>query len=73
MAFKILKNNTEGTDPTTGRRVMRVEMVVDTVEELPAVDGLDGVLLSQGSVALVVNASSVYVLNSEGVWKEQGV
>lgn len=67
---KIIKQNYERPDPTTGRSVMRAEMVVDTVEELPAVDGLDGVLLAQGSVANVINEGTKYQLNSSGEWKE---
>lgn len=70
MAVKILQNNTERFDPTTGRSVMRAKIVVDTVEELPAVDGLGGILLSQGSVADVINEGTRYKLNSEGEWKE---
>jgi len=70
MAVKILQNNTERFDPTTGRNVMRAKIVVDTVEELPAVDGLGGVLLSQGAVADVINEGTRYQLNSEGEWVE---
>lgn len=53
-----------------GKEHFRAEIVADTVEELPAVDGLDGVLLAQGSVADVINEGTKYQLNSSGEWKE---
>ena len=47
----------------------RAEMFCDTSDDLPAVDDIDGCLLDMGSIAYDIAAGDVYVLNSEGVWK----
>lgn len=56
-----------------GKSHFRAEVVADTAAELTGADVIENIVLEMGSAALVVNKSSVYVLNSEGVWKEQGV
>ena len=54
-----------------GRTVTRAKICVDTASELPAVDGLTGRTLAQGSEAWVISTGVKYALNSSGVWKEQ--
>ena len=68
MAVKILQNNTERYDSATGKVVARPYIVVDTEEELPAVDDISGIILSQGSACYVIGTGNAYVLNSEGTW-----
>ena len=68
MAVKILKNNTERHDSSTGKVVARPYIVVDAEEELPAVDDIGGMILSQGSACYVISTGNFYVLNSSGVW-----
>lgn len=44
------------------------EIFVDTVDELPESDGIEGYELVQGSVAYVIHSGELYVMDSEGVW-----
>ncbi|MBQ1538022.1 MAG: hypothetical protein IIZ73_06895 [Ruminococcus sp.] len=68
MAAKIIKHNYERPDPTTNKNICRAYIVVDTEEELPAVDDFGGMILSQGSACYVIGTGNAYVLNSEGAW-----
>ena len=65
---KIIKQNYERPDPTTNKNVCRPYIVVDTEDELPAVDDFDNMILSQGSSCYVIGTGNFYVLNSEGTW-----
>lgn len=44
------------------------EIFVDTSDELPAVDDIEGYTLHQGSVAYVIRTGEFYVLDSGGKW-----
>ena len=68
MAVKILQNNTERYDSATGKVVARPYIVADTEEELPAVDDIGGMILTQGSACYVIGTGNAYVLNSSGEW-----
>jgi hypothetical protein len=68
MAVKILQNNTERYDSTTGKVVARPYVIADTEEELPAVDDFGGMILTQGSACYVIGTGNAYVLNSSGEW-----
>lgn len=68
MAVKIIKQNYERPDPTTGKNVCRPYIVVDTEDELPAVDDFGGMILTQGAACYVIGTGNAYVLNSSGVW-----
>lgn len=70
MAMKILQNNNEGIDSTTGLPMYRAHIVVDDADELPNYDGIEGVILVQGTVADVINEGTQYQLNSGGEWNE---
>ncbi len=50
-----------------------VEIDVDTSDELPAVDGIKGRLLHQGSVARIIKEKRTVVLSGEGKWEEFSV
>ncbi len=49
--------------------LVRAEMFCDTSADLPSVDDIDGCLLDMGSIAYIIDTGDVYVLNSEGAWK----
>lgn len=68
MAVKILQNNTERYDSSTGKVVARPYIIADAEEELPAVDDIGGMILSQGSACYVIGTGNAYVLNSSGEW-----
>ncbi|MBO5163251.1 MAG: hypothetical protein J6B75_02235 [Ruminococcus sp.] len=48
------------------------EIDVDTSDELPAVDGIRGRLLHQGSIAYVIKSGEFYVLAGDGKWYNSG-
>ncbi len=48
--------------------VIRAEIDVDTVNELPETDGIPGNILHQGSIAYVIKSGEFYVLASDGKW-----
>ncbi len=48
--------------------VIRAEIDVDTADELPAIDGIPGNILHQGSIAYVIKSGEFYVLASDGKW-----
>ena len=45
-----------------------VEIFVDTSDELPAVDGIEGYTLLQGSLALIVTENKIAILAGDGKW-----
>lgn len=51
--------------------VVKVEIDVDSAEDLPAVDELSGRKLYMGSIAWDVSTGDFYALNSEGTWYKQ--
>lgn len=44
------------------------EIFVDTVDELPAVNGIEGYTLSQGSLALITTENKIAILAGDGKW-----
>lgn len=44
------------------------EIYVDTADELPTKNGIDGYELIQGSVAYVIKAGKFYVMGGDGLW-----
>ena len=56
---------------SSGTPVVVALIEADTVEDLPAVDGIQGRILAKGSVAHDINTGDYYCLNSLGTWKKQ--
>ena len=56
-----------------GISLARAVIFVDSPEEIPE-PGIEvlGMILTQGSVVIVINTSKIYMLNGSGVWKEWG-
>jgi hypothetical protein len=54
-----------------GTAVVVAFVEADTVEDLPAPDGIRGRILAKGSVAHDINTGDYYCLNSLGTWKKQ--
>lgn len=48
------------------------EIFVDTLDELPAVDGIEGYTLLQGSSALIITENKLAVLAGDGKWYING-
>lgn len=44
------------------------EIFVDTSDELPAVDGIEGYTLLQGSTALIITENKIAILAGDGKW-----
>lgn len=44
------------------------EIFVDTTDELPTKNGIEGYELVQGSVAYVIHTGELYVMDGDGVW-----
>ena len=53
------------------RSVVIAELAVDTKSELPAVQGIDGRELSQGSLAWIVSTGDIFGLSGSGIWVDQ--
>lgn len=51
--------------------VVKVEIDIDSAEELPAVDELSGRKLYMGSIAWDISTGDFYGLNSAGTWYKQ--
>lgn len=51
--------------------VVKVEIDVDSAEDLPAVDELSGRKLYMGSIAWDISTGDFYALDSEGTWYKQ--
>lgn len=63
-----VKHRTKPSD----RTAVRIEMLIDTSDELPEVDELDGYSLYQGSIALIITESKLAILSSDGKWYING-
>ncbi len=48
--------------------VIRADIDIDTADELPAIDGIPGNILHQGSIAYVIKTGEFYVLAGDGKW-----
>ena len=48
------------------------EIFIDTSDELPAVDGIEGYTLLQGSLALIITESRLAILAGDGKWYIKG-
>ena len=46
-----------------------LEIGADSAEDFPAPDAEEGQLISFGSIGYEINTGDVYVLDSEGTWK----
>lgn len=44
------------------------EIIVDTTDELPEIDGIPGKLLHQGSSALIAKEGRIAILSGDGHW-----
>jgi hypothetical protein len=53
------------------KSVVVAELNCDTSSDLPAVDGLSGRILAQGSIAWDIATGDFYGLNSSGTWVNQ--
>lgn len=51
--------------------VVKVEIDIDSAEDLPAVDELPGRKLYMGSIAWDISTGDFYALSSEGTWYKQ--
>lgn len=51
--------------------VIRAEIICDSASDLPDADSIDGIELSAGSIAWVIDTGAFYGLSSEGVWYNQ--
>lgn len=48
------------------------EIDVDTVDELPEIDGISGRILHQGSTALIIKEGRLAILAGDGKWYING-
>lgn len=48
------------------------EIFVDTSDELPAADDIDGKILLQGSIALIITEGKLAVLGGDNKWYIKG-
>ena len=55
-----------------GRSSIIAEIFVDTLDELPAVDDIEGYSLRQGSLALIVTENKIAILAGDGKWYING-
>ncbi len=53
------------------RSVIIAELSADAKTDLPAVNGLEGRTLAQGSLAWVISTGVFYGLGSDGKWADQ--
>jgi hypothetical protein len=58
-------------DYTSALSLNRVELCVDSANELPAANAFDSMLLAQGSIAWDVSTGDFYGLHSDGTWYKQ--
>ena len=58
-------------DYTSALSLNRVELCVDSANELPAANAFDSMLLFQGSIAWDVSTGDFYGLRSDGTWYKQ--
>lgn len=65
--LNIRKTTFRAFDTNNKSRVI-AELYVDTAEELPAKDGIDGTELIQSSIAYVISTGEIYVLGEDGNW-----
>lgn len=49
-----------------------LELAADSVDDFPAADAEEGQLICFGSIGYEINTGKIYVLNSEGEWKDSG-
>ena len=54
-----------------GDSVERMELDIDSAEELPEIDDFDGKIIAQGSIAWDISTGDFYGLDSEGEWHNQ--
>lgn len=69
--LSILNENFIGLD--SGIKIVRAEINVDTADELPEIDGIEGKKLYQGSVAYIITENKIAVLSGKGKWYINGV
>lgn len=66
------KNFLEYASRRNERSKVEAELWVDSVAELPTIDGVEGYTLAQGSIAYVIRSGEIYVMDSEGTWYKSG-
>ena len=49
--------------------LIQADIFCDTSDDLPDADAVENCILDIGSIAYIINAGELYVLNSEGEWK----
>lgn len=54
------------------RSLIEAELWVDSVAELPTMDGIEGYILAQGSIAYAIRSGEIYVMDSDGTWYKSG-
>lgn len=64
--------NEEHIKYENGMAVVRAEIDVDTLEELPVPAETSGKKLCQGSTALVIGEGMLAILSGDGKWKNCG-
>ena len=53
------------------RSLVIAELAVDTKTELPAENGVDGRLISQGTIAWEISIGDLYGFGGDGKWVDQ--
>ena len=56
----------------TGKAIVRAELWAESAEDLPAYNAVSGRILAEGTVAVVLDESKLYVLGFDHEWKEWG-
>lgn len=72
--YSVLKENFLRYEDAEGIRLneIRAELFCDTADDLPDANAIKGRLLAMGSIAYVIEAGTMYVMNSDGEWISSG-
>lgn len=69
--YSIDEKKNVGTDETTGKRIVRVEMWAASTASVPAYNALD-VIFAPGSIAMIPDEGKFLILDFDNTWKEWG-
>ena len=64
--YRIVKEYYAGTD--SGNTLVEVEIVCDTVANLPAYNSIANKIIVPGSIAIIPDDSDYYMLNFSNTW-----
>lgn len=64
--YRISKEYYVGTD--SGNTLVELELICDTASNLPAYNSIANKIIVPGSIALIPNESSYYMLNFNNIW-----